>query len=151
MPFDEYLKKFGNPAVSENLQTAIEHRLFQNADKIREDVLENKAISFQGECLKVADVIRIPLIHYRRFRIGLTSLEYIQTALNKNDLKLGMSEREIKNFVDKFDINIAQLKTVLTNLCVQIRNEKKRDLMRMYERKTELVPGFECYVLISKV
>jgi hypothetical protein len=40
---------------------------------------------------------------------------------------------------------------VLELLCRQCLREKKRDFSRIFDRKKEIMPGFDCHVLVTRI
>jgi hypothetical protein len=86
----------------------------------------------------------------RKVRIGSDGLHYISDALERNELRLNMSNAAVDKYIEEFDVGIAKLRTVLEALCERCVREKKRDFTRIFDRKKQIMPGFECYVLVTK-
>ena len=84
-------------------------------------------------------------------RIGQDSLHFICEALERNELRLNMNDKAIEQYIETFDINITKLRMVLELLCRQCLREKKRDFSRIFDRKKEIMPGFDCYVLVTRI
>lgn len=151
MPVDEYLHTFGNKNATKRMVDILCTKLFKNADRLRRNLIGGKSLSKDGEPLLVGDLIRIPHPYLYKVRIGKDSVHFISEALERNELKLNMDEKAIEYYVETFDVNIAKLRMVLELLCRQCLREKKRDFSRIFDRRKEIVPGFDCYVLVTRI
>ena len=151
MPVGEYLLQFGDQSASERLKKLLCNKLNKNADLLRSEMLLGKPKSKPGEELLVWDLVRIPHVFIRKVRIGRDSLHFISEALERNELKLNMSDSAIDKYIEDFDVNIAKLRSVLEALCQRCITEKKHDFSRIFDRKKEIMPGFSCYVLVTKI
>ena len=126
MPVDEYLRTFGNKKASKRALAILCTKLLKNAD-------------------------RLPHPYLYKARIGQDSLHFICEALERNELRLNMNDKAIEQYIETFDINITKLRMVLELLCRQCLREKKRDFSRIFDRKKEIMPGFDCYVLVTRI
>ncbi len=163
MPVDEYLRTFGNKKASKralailctkllkNADRLRKNLLLKNADRLRKNLIGGRPLSKDGEPLCVGDLIRVPHPYLYKARIGQDSLHFICEALERNELRLNMNDKAIEQYIETFDINITKLRMVLELLCRQCLREKKRDFSRIFDRKKEIMPGFDCYVLVTRI
>ena len=121
MPVDEYLRTFGNKKASKRALAILCTKLLKNADRLRKNLIGGRPLSKDGEPLCVGDLIRVPHPYLYKARIGQDSLHFICEALERNELRLK---------------------------CLR---EKKRDFSRIFDRKKEIMPGFDCYVLVTRI
>ena len=150
MTVGEYLLKYGDKSASNRMMSLLCHKLSRNADRLRYEMICGKPKSKDGEELLVWDLVRIPHVCLRKVRIGSDGLHYISDALERNELRLNMSNAAVDKYIEEFDVGIAKLRTVLEALCERCVREKKRDFTRIFDRKKQKMPGFECYVLVTK-
>ena len=150
MTLTEYFDLYGNVEGAERQKTVVLNRFNRLADDIRKTFLEGKAYSKTGEPLVVHDLIQISYDDYKHIGIRFTSSLYIREALLRNKLRSGMNSRDIRKWIDSFDVNNAKLKTVLKCLCTQCKNEKKKDIMRVFEGRDAIEPGYVCCVMVSR-
>ena len=141
MPVDEYLRTFGNKKASKRALAILCTKLLKNADRLRKNLIGGRPLSKDGEPLCVGDLIRVPHPYLYKARIGQDSLH----------LRLNMNDKAIEQYIETFDINITKLRMVLELLCRQCLREKKRDFSRIFDRKKEIMPGFDCYVLVTRI
>ena len=123
MPVDEYLRTFGNKKASKRALAILCTKLLKNADRLRKNLIGGRPLSKDGEPLCVGDLIRVPHPYLYKARIGQDSLHFICEALERNELRLNR----------------------------QCLREKKRDFSRIFDRKKEIMPGFDCYVLVTRI
>ena len=140
MPVDEYLRTFGNKKASKRALAILCTKLLKNADRLRKNLIGGRPLSKDGEH---------PYLY--KARIGQDSLHFICEALERNELRLNMNDKTIEQYIETFDINITKLRMVLELLCRQCLREKKRDFSRIFDRKKEIMPGFDCYVLVTRI
>ena len=151
MPVDDYLRTFGNKKASKRALAILCTKLLKNADRLRKNLIGGRPLSKDGEPLCVGDLIRVPHPYLYKARIGQDSLHFICEALERNELRLNMNDKAIEQYIETFDINITKLRMVLELLCRQCLREKKRDFSRIFDRKKEIMPGFDCYVLVTRI
>ena len=132
MPVDEYLRTFGNKNATKRMIAILCTKLLKNADRLRNNLIGGRPLSKDGETLCVGD-------------------HFISEALERNELRLNMNDKAIEHYVETFDVNITKLRMVLELLCRQCIREKKRDFSRIFDRKKEIMPGFDCYVLVTRI
>ena len=151
MTVEDYLRAFGDKAVSYRFIAILSTKLAKNADRLRHNLIGGKPLSKDGEPLRVGDLIRIPHPYLRKVRIGKDSVHFISEALERNELRLNMDERAIEHFIETYDVLVAKLRKVLECVCKQCIREKKRDFSRIFDRRKEIMPGFDCYVLVTRI
>lgn len=147
----DYLKKYGGDEYTDRQKAILCTRLNKNADKLRANLIGGTPVSLMGEPLVIQDLVRVPYIYLRHERIGTESIRFISEALERNELRLCMGDSCIEQYVESFDVNIAKLRTALEGVCQQCMKEKKRDFSRIFDRKKAIIPGFDCYVLVTRV
>lgn len=86
MTVEEYLRAFGNKAVSERFMAILSTKLTRNADRLRHNLIGGKPLSKDGDPLVIGDFIRIPHPYLRKVRIGRDSVHFICEALERNEL-----------------------------------------------------------------
>ena len=107
MTLTEYFDLYGNDEGAERQKTVVLNRFNRLADDIRKTFLEGKAYSKTGEPLVVHDLIQISYDDYKHIGIRFTSSLYIREALLRNKLRSGMNSRDIRKWIDSFDVNNA--------------------------------------------
>ena len=127
------------------------YQVTENADRLRKNLIGGRPLSKDGEPLCVGDLVRVPHPFLYKARIGQDSVHFISEALERNELRLNMNDKAIEQYIETFDVNVAKLRMVLELLCRQCIREKKRDFSRIFDRKKEIMPGFDCYVLVTRI
>lgn len=151
MTVEEYLNAFGNGSLSERSRSIMNTRLNRYADDLRRGIICGKPISKDGEPLLVWDLVRIHGSFMRKDRFGMFTLQYISDALERNELRMNMRDSDIEQYMEDFDVVITKLRSALEGVCRQCIREHKRDFSRIFDKKKVIVPGFDCYVLVTKV
>lgn len=151
MTADDYLRTYGNENISERSHSIMNTRLNKNADHLRQGIIGAKPKSHDGEPLVVWDLVRVHCSRLRKDRIGAATIQYISEALERNELRLNMSDKDIAQYIEKFDVTIAKLRSALEGVCQQCIKEHKRDFSRIFDKQKAIMPGFECYVMVTKV
>ena len=150
MTVTEYFEIYGNQEGAERQKALVLNRFTRLADGIRKGFLEDKAHSITGEPLVVHDLIQISSEDFRHIGLRYSSCQYIREALSCNNLRTGMNSYDIRKWIDNFDVNNAKLKAVLRCLCTQCEKEKKKDIMRVFEGRNAIDPGYVCCVMVSR-
>lgn len=151
MTVEEYLNTYGGKTYSERGRFILYTRLNRSADKLRRGIIGGKPKSNDGEPLLVWDLVRISCARLREIRIGMASIQYISDALECNELRMNMYENDLAQYIENFDATIVKLRQALEGVCQQCIREKKKDFSRIFDKQKTIVPGFECYVLVTKV
>ena len=151
MPVDEYFRTFGNKNAPKRAIAILCTKLLKNVDRLRSNLIGGRPLSKAGEPLCVGDLVRVPHPFLYKARIGQDSVHFISEALERNELRLNMNDKAIEQYIETFDVNVAKLRMVLELLCRQCIREKKRDFSRIFDRKKEIMPGFDCYVLVTRI
>lgn len=150
MTVEDYVAKYGDSASSLHLLTAIFNRLENSGQELCSKCLGGRKVSDPEKTIVVWDLVRIPQEELRHIGLGFKSLGYLSYLLDKNDLRLGMTDREVIKYIEDYDINNAMLRTVLEKLCNQCIKEDKTDIMRTFDKNKAIRPGFICCVMVTK-
>ena len=150
MTLQDYFDTYGDSEATVRQKSMVMNRFNRLADDIRNVFLEHKAQSMPGAPLTVHDLVQISSENYKHIGLRYGSSQYIKDALHRNNLRTGMSTRDIQKWIGSFDVNNAKLKAVLGCLCNQCENERKKDIMRVFEGRDAIVPGYVCCVMVSR-